>query len=217
MFTNVTANTNIIFYFMIASGIIGILAKIINHLTLSRMVKAAGNISKSTHKLMKLVCTKYEHACLIRGTVANVAAFIEPHIYEYRGFFLRIHTWRQLEIQSIWFSGIWAALGAYGHFMAHGFCEGMYQYIAAGVAQMLFLFVFTQLSDEPYKIKMVKTYMLDYLENACAPRYNKVRQSEDDNAARQIIRHTMIETSEQEDLPIIKEDAIRQILLEYLA
>lgn len=255
MFKNVAADTNIIFYLMIAVGVIGVLAKIVNQLTLRRMVKAAGNMQKSTHKLMKLVRAKYEHACMIHDAVDNVGAFVEKYIYEYRGFLLRVHTWRQIEAQAIWFSGILAILGAGGHYLAHGFCEGMFQYLAAGAAEMIALFVIRQLSDEPYKISAAKNYMVDYLENVCAHRYKKVKQTEKENidvispesvgatrtasqreeqelsiniegeprrvekgeAARQVIRRTVKEKMEEDEQPALKEEAIRQILEEFLA
>lgn len=255
MFKNVAADTNIVLYMMIAVGIIGVAAKLVNHLTLRRMVKSAANMSKSTHKLMKLVRSKYEHACMIHDTVENVGAFVERYIYEYRGFIFRVHTWRQLETQTILFSGILAAIGAAGHYMSHGFCEGMFQYIAAGAAEMVVLFVLRQLSDEPYKINAAKNYMVDYLENVCAHRYKKVKQTEKENidvispesvgvsraaaqreekelsiniegeprkvekgdAARQSIRRTVKEKMDEDEQPALKEEAIRQILEEFLA
>lgn len=256
MFKNVAADTNVIFYLMIAVGVIGVLAKLVNQVTLRRLVKASGNMSKSTHKLMKLVRAKYEHACMIHDKVDNVGVFVEKYIYEYRGFLFKVHTWRQLEIQSIWFSGILAALGAAGHYLAHGLCEAMYQYIAVGAAEMVALFVISQLSDESYKVKAAKNYMVDYLENVCAHRYKKVKQTEKENidvispetagasrasvqreepalsiniegeprrvekgdAARQVIRRTVKEKMEEDDeQPALKEEAIRQILEEFLA
>ncbi len=178
MFKEVVTDTNIVIYFMIVVGVIGVLAKVVNQFTLRRMVRAAGNMSKSTHKLIKLVRAKYEHACMLHDKVENIDAFVEKYIYEYRGFLLRIHTWRQLEIQTVWFAGILAALGAVSHYMAHGLCEQVYQYIGAGAAEMVLLFVISQLSDEQYKIEAVKNYMVDYLENACARKHRKVRQVE---------------------------------------
>ncbi|HAX51303.1 hypothetical protein [Muricomes intestini] len=181
MLKTLVADTNAIFYLMIVVGVIGVLGKIVNQITLRRMITAAGNMSKSTHKLMKLVRAKYEHACMIHDTVDNVEAFVEKYIYEYRGFLLRIHTWKQLEIQSIWFSGALAAFGGLGSYIVSGFSERMYQYIGAGAAEMIALFVISQLSDEGYKIKAAKNYMVDYLENVCAHRYKKAKQTERDN------------------------------------
>lgn len=164
MWKEAVAETGIIFYLMLGVGIVGILAKVMNYVTLRKLVNAAGSMSKSTHKLMKLVRAKYEHACMVHDRVENVNAFVEKYIYEYRGFFLKIHTWRQIQIQSIWFAGILAAIGAVGHFMAHGFCEQVYQYGALGAAEMVALFVISQLSDESYKIEAAENYMVDYLE-----------------------------------------------------
>lgn len=178
MLRELAANTNVIIYLMVALGVLGVLAKIVNQLTLRRLVKAAGNMSKSTHKLIKLVRAKYEHACMIHDSVENIDAFVEKYIYEYRGFLFRIHTWRQIEILCVWFAGILAALGASAHYLSYGFTESVYQYISAGIAEMVLLSVINRLSDEPYKINAVKMYMVDYLENICAFRLKRQRQTE---------------------------------------
>lgn len=121
---------------------------------------------------------------------------------------------------------------------------------------MVALFVISQLSDESYKVKAAKNYMVDYLENVCAHRYKKVKQTEKENidvispetagasraaaqreepalsiniegeprrdrkgeAARQVTRRTVKEKMEEDDeQPALKEEAIRQILEEFLA
>ncbi|HIX48818.1 MAG TPA: hypothetical protein H9981_07405 [Candidatus Mediterraneibacter caccavium] len=168
----------VIAYLMAGIGVLGILAKIINQLTLYRLVRAAGNMPKSTHRLIKLVRAKYEHACMIHDSVENIDAFVEKYIYEYRGFLFRIHTWRQIEILTVWFAGILAALGASVNYLSLGLTETVYQYIAAGIAEMVLLSVIMRLSDEPYKINAVRMYMVDYLENICAVRLRKQTQRE---------------------------------------
>lgn len=175
---NLAADTNTIVYLMTAVGILGVLAKIINQLTLHRLVKAAGNMPKSMHRLIKLVRAKYEHACMIHDSVENIDAFVEKYIYEYRGFLFRIHTWRQVELLSVWFAGILAALGAALNYLSTGLSESVYQYIAGGLAEMVLLSVIIRLSDEPYKVNAVKMYMVDYLDNICAFRLRRQRTSE---------------------------------------
>ena len=96
----------------------------------------------------------------------NIDAFVEKYIYEYRGFLFRIHTWRQIEILSVWFAGILAALGASVLYFYSGFSESVYQYIAAGIAEVVLLSVVMRLSDEPYKVNAVKMYMIDYLKRS---------------------------------------------------
>src|SRR5699024_8887055 len=167
MLEGLAADTSVITYLMAAVGVLGIFAKIVNHLTLHRLVRAAGNMPKSTHKLIKLVRSKYEHACMIRDSVENTDAFVEKYIFEYRGFLFRIHTWRQIEILTVWFAGILAALGASVLYFSSGFSESVYQYIAAGAAEVVLLSMVMRLTDEPYKIHALKMYMTDYLENIC--------------------------------------------------
>ena len=173
MLEGLAADTRVITYLMAAVGVLGIIAKIVNHFTLNRLVKAAGNMPKSTHRLIKLVRAKYEHACMIRDSVENIDAFVEKYIYEYRGFLFRIHTWRQVEILSVWFAGILAALGASVLYFYSGFSESVYQYIAAGTAEVVLLSVVMRLSDEPYKVNAVRMSMTDYLENICTFRMRK--------------------------------------------
>ena len=167
MLERLAADTGVIAYLMAAAGILGILAKIVNQITLNRLVREAGNMPKSTHRLIKLVRSKYEHACMIRDSVENTDAFVEKYIFEYRGFLFRIHTWRQIEILTVWFAGILAALGASVLYFSSGFSESVYQYITAGAAEVVLLSMVMRLTDEPYKIHALKMYMTDYLENIC--------------------------------------------------
>ena len=211
---NLATDTNAIVYLMTAVGILGVLAKIINQLTLHRLVKAAGNMPKSTHRLIKLVRAKYEHACMIHDSVENIDAFVEKYIYEYRGFLFRIHTWRQIELVSVWFAGILAALGAALNYLSSGFSESVYQYIAGGLAEMVLLSVIIRLSDEPYKVNAVKMYMVDYLDNICAFRLRRQRTSERESidviAAESSAKsafQTEVQESEQEDAPAVSKAA----------
>ena len=265
MLKQLLADTNVIYYLMAVIGVLGVAAKIVNHLTLRRLVKAAGNMPKSTHKLIKLVRAKYEHACMIHDSVENIDAFVEKYIYEYRGFLFRIHTWRQIEVLSVWFVGILAALGASAEYLSYGFTESVYQYIATGAAGVVLLSVIIRFSDEPYKINAVKMYMIDYLENICALRLKKQRQSDREeisviageapqkpvfqNVSQAVAeketkredkqlsiniegeprtpdkaeggplpqRNAVREKAEDEDKPVLREEAIRQILEEFLA
>ena len=88
---------------------------------------------------MKLVKAKYEHACMAHESVENVGVFVEKYIYEYRGFLFRIHTWRQIELLSVWFVGILAVIGAALSYMEGGLTETVYQYIAGGRRKRCFL------------------------------------------------------------------------------
>ena len=77
--------------------VIGIWSKIVVHVSLKRLVGAAGSMNKSNHPLMRLVKAKFEHACMVSDTVENVGVFVDKYLYEYRVFGLRLHTLRRLE------------------------------------------------------------------------------------------------------------------------
>ena len=62
--------------------------------------------------------------------------------------------------------------------------ERVYQFAALGAAEMVLLFVISQVSDEQYRMEAIKNYMVDYLENVCAYKYRKLRQSEREQKAR---------------------------------
>ena len=102
---------------------------------------------------------------MVHDSVENTNAFVEKYIYEYRGFLFGIHTWRQMQLLTVWFVGILAALGAFECYITYGFSDAAYQYIETGLAEMVLLFVISHLSDEQYKLNAVRMYMVDYLEN----------------------------------------------------
>ena len=60
MFYEVITGTDIMFYLMIAVGVIGGVAKFVNLFTLRRMARAAGNMSKSARQSRKCrsICGK---------------------------------------------------------------------------------------------------------------------------------------------------------------
>jgi hypothetical protein len=234
------ANTNIVFYLMVIVGVLAVFAKLVSHITLKRLVRASSNMAKSTHRLIKLVRSKYEHTCMIYDIVENVDSFLEKYIYEYRVLGLRIHTWRQLERQLIWCAGILGALGAFAAYTVSGYSEVVYQYGAGGLAELVCLLVLYQLTDEDYKIETAKVYMTDYLENVYSHRFAKSRREQKeqlDVISPDIISMTpeqkeplainiegkpkkMVHEHEKEKdnvQPALKEEAIRQILEEFLA
>ena len=74
---------HVIFVLMGILTVIGIVSKLIANVTLKQLVRAAGNMNKSTHPLMRLVRAKFEHACMISDTVENVRVFVDKYLYEY--------------------------------------------------------------------------------------------------------------------------------------
>lgn len=172
-------DTQMIFYLMGVIGGIGLLGKLVSEWTLRNLVRAAENMSKSSHRFMKLVRAKFEHACMVSDKVDNVSAFVEKFIHEYRSVGLRLHTWQQLERQSIRFVGVLGLIGAVISYSVYGMGEQAFRYAAFGGIEMVLLFLICQATDERYKAEMLHVYMVDYLQNVCAHRYQKTVQGEE--------------------------------------
>lgn len=167
-----------IFYLMGAAACAGVFGKVIAGMTLGRLVREAGNMSQSEHKLMRLVRAKFEHACMVSDKVRNVNAFVEKFICEYRVGGLRLHTWSRLAVQSIWLVGALGILGAAVSYSVRGIGEEAFRYAAFGGVGAVLLFLVCQVTDENYKIEVLRIYMVDYLQNVCIHRYEKQVQRE---------------------------------------
>lgn len=164
----------IIFYAMGVAVGIGVFSKLIAHITLKRMVRAASRMNKSSHKLMRLVRAKFEHASMVSDKVQNVEAFVKKYVYEYRIWGIRLHTFQNLEKKMIWTAVVLGAVGMAVVYYLHGFQETMLQYGAWTGAGVAILCMVHMLSDESYDLQMAENYMVDYLENVCAHRYAKL-------------------------------------------
>ena len=168
----------IIFYIVGGVAAFGIIAKLISGISLKRLVKAAGNMSKSTHPLMRLVRAKFEHACMVSDRVQNISAFVDKYLYEYKVCGLRLHSWRQLQKGLIWMSGILSVFGMSVEYYYQGMWINFYNYAMIGGITTGFLLLLYVSTDETYKMNIAKTYMVDFLENTYAHRYEKNLQKE---------------------------------------
>ncbi|XCP85421.1 hypothetical protein ABXS75_00985 [Roseburia hominis] len=166
----------VVFYFVGAAIAIGIIAKLTAGISLKRLVKAASNMSKSNHSLMRLVRAKFEHACMVSDRVQNVGAFVDKYVYEYRVLGLRLHSLKRLERAAIWLCALFAAVGAGLAYYEDGLGRNVYQYGIVGGAGVLVLFIVHNLTDEQYQIQAARMYMVDFLENTYAHRYEKNQQ-----------------------------------------
>lgn len=202
---------NVILWIM--GGIIatGILGKIITVVTLGKLVKASGEMSKSTHKLMKLVKAKFEHTIMVSEKVENIHAFVEKYIFEYRVCGLHLHTWRYLEKQSMWFCGVAGVIGAFLSYRLGGVQEEMFRYTALAGAGMVVLFLVYISTDESYQMDTIQVYMVDYLQNICAPRYQKQQALQMQRMEEMMKEPEEIKEQEEEQVQEIKATEVEEI------
>lgn len=156
----------------------GIVSKLIVSVSLKRLVKASGNMNKSTHPLMRLVRAKFEHACMISEKVENVRVFVDKYLYEYRVMGVKLHSLRRMERAASAACILLGFLGAALLYGRYGMQEEVLRVGAIGAASAVIVFVVHLSTDEQYRLEMVRNYMVDYLENVCLHRYEKVYQKE---------------------------------------
>ena len=157
---------------------LGVADKCIVSMTMKRMVEAAGSMSKSNHPLMRLVRAKFEHACMISDTVENVGVFVDKYLYEYKVCGLRLHSLRRLEKMCSGLLIVTGLAGAGITCQVYGMGDEALRMGAAGCGLGLLVWLFHLTTDENYCMEMAKNYMVDYLENVCLRKYEKMNQKE---------------------------------------
>lgn len=166
--------------YVVAGGaaVTGVVSKVISNLALKRMVYAAGNMSKSNHPLMRLVRAKFEHACMVSEKVENVGVFVDKYLYEHKTLGLRLHTWRRMEKLMAFVCLVTGLLGAFFEYFANGMNEHVIRIGAYGGILGILVYLFHLTTDENYRLNAARTYMVDYLENVCLHKYEKLHQKD---------------------------------------
>ncbi len=164
---------HVIFVLMGILTVAGIVSKCVVNVALKRLVRAAGNMGKSNHPLMRLVRAKFEHASMVSDKVENVRVFVDKYLYEYKILGIRLHGWRRLEKTSAGLCLIAGAAGAALEYSIHGMTDMVWQTGVAGGGLAAAVYLVHLMTDEKYQLEAAQNYMIDYLENVCRHRYEK--------------------------------------------
>ncbi len=210
----------IIFYVMGIGMVLGIFAKVISHLTVRKVVSEASEIQKSNHRLMRLLKSKFEHATMVSDKVQNVEAFVKKYLYEYKVLGMKLETWRSLQRKMIGFLAAMSVIGTFLSYQVYGPKEETLQCLCSCGILTIVLAMVSMATDETIKLKAAENYIVDYLENVCAYRYEKLSQS-----AKQVTEETPLEPQIEKGLEekestgerAEQEKRIRAILEEFLA
>ena len=162
----------------VAMGIlaaVGILSKCMVNVTLKRLVRASGSMSKSNHPLMRLVRAKFEHACMISDTVGNVDVFVDKYLFEYKVAGVRLHSLRRMEKAAAGACIVVGILGSVLWYSTFGMGEPVLELAGVGAVLGIFVYLFHLTTDEEYRLEAIHNYMVDYLENVCLHKYEKNR------------------------------------------
>ena len=82
-----------------------------------------------------------------------------------------------MEKAAAWCCLVFGAAGAAAAYVGEAPLETVGQYAAAGLAGSLLLFALRMVTDEGYQLEAAKNYMIEFLENTYARRYEKMSQT----------------------------------------
>ena len=214
----------IIFYVMAILMLLGVFAKVLFNLAVRKMVKAAGQIHKSNHKLMRLVKAKFEHASMVSDKVQNVEAFVDKYIYEYKICGIRLDSWRSLTKKILFFLVVIGTFTIFESYRLEGAGELLYSYLRWTLLFTTFLLASYFVGEEKKQIEAAKNYMVEYLENVCAHRYakaNEVAEEQPEEIQEEEVHAEPMDKQKEEEKKSEgereREMRIRAILEEFLA
>lgn len=168
----------VLYVLMWGAAACGIFSKFVVSVTLKRLVKASGNMGKSTHPLMRLVRAKFEHACMISEKVENVRVFVDKYLYEYKVAGVKLHSWRRMEGAASGACFLLGIAGAVIYYSMYGMQDEVLKIGAMGAGLAILVFLVHLTTDENFRLEAVRNYMVDYLENICLHRYERAYQKE---------------------------------------
>lgn len=201
--------------------------KMVSIFTTRKMVRAAGEIHNSNHRLMKLIKSKFEHANLVSDRVQNVEAFVNKFVYEYTVFGIRLHTWQVIPKRMFWCILLVGAFVCFESYKLIGMGKVTIQTIQWTSLCLVVNFLLAFLFDESTSINASKNYIVEYLSNVCAHRYAK-KMEEIEEPEEELPEEPVAEAIEEELCLVqeLEEEAykkseqekrIRAILEEFLA
>lgn len=224
----------VLFYCAGVTIFLGIIIKGIVGISLKRLVRAASNMSKSNHSLMRLVRAKFEHACMVSDKVQNVTAFVDKYLYEYKVWGISLHFLRHMEKTMIWLCGIVSLWGGAMSYYIEKDVVAAEKYGMIGGGGILFLVLLQVTLAEQTKLDAARMYMVDFLENTYAHRYEKIEKPQVEEkeevphnqvvveAKKEVHKENVenripLKPKEEPELQPVQADKIREILEEFLA
>lgn len=141
----------------------------LNH-TYKRLIRAASDMGRSDHRLMKSLRMKFDTCYQLKIGVADVEIFVEKYLQHYRFWGLRLRMWETLGNLFMLLSML-AGLGGAVAAMALGLDRNLvFVSLFTGIFGNGLILVFDCLYEIPDKRKLLRIDMLDFLENVYKPR-----------------------------------------------
>lgn len=199
--------------------------------TYGRLIRAARDMGRSEHRLMKSLRVKFETCYRLKIGVSNVNVFVEKYLRHYRVLGLHLKTWEALCNQCMLIAmmgslggGIWAIIQGLEQ-------EVIFSSLFAGILGNGVILLFDGIYGIHNKRELLRVDMMDFLENIYKPRLeNETFHSQmleeyrqeyfDDEAAKAAKVVNLVPKEEEPEVPIEftkeEEEVIRDVIREYM-
>lgn len=159
-----------IVYVVAALCLLEVVIKGIVHRTYCRLERAAGNIGKSEHRLMKALRVKFDTCYQLKIGVPNVEIFVEKYLRHYKVFGMYIHTWESFCNLCMLLAMLFSLGGGIFTLYLGLSQEVVFLSLGCGVAGNGIILLFDCLYGVNNKRELLRVDILDFLENIYKPR-----------------------------------------------
>lgn len=221
-----------IVYTVAAICLLEVLVKGMIHRTYCRLEKAAGNIGRSEHRLMKALRVKFDTCYQLKIGVPNVEVFVEKYLRHYRVFGLHIRTWESFCSLCMLLAMLLSLGGGIFTLYLGMDQEVVFLSLGCGIAGLGLILFFDCLFGVNQRRELLRIDILDFLENIYKPRlenetfhsqmmeeYQQEYFDEPGNGGKVVSLNSREDTKEPEyaiEFTKEEEEVIREVIREYM-
>lgn len=219
-----------ILYLIIGLGSICVLIKLFVSRMYRRLIRAAGQMGKSEHPLMKMLIKKFETCYQLKMGVENVEIFVDKYLNSYRAAGVHLYTWEVLGDVMFGITLLTSLLANLYIAVLYSDRRLMMEFLFAGIAVCGIIILEDICLNLRFRRRRLLVEIRDYLENVYRPRLeNQVFKREEMEAyRREYFEEERAQLDEllskkQEESPVKieftkeEEAVIEEVLKEYMA
>ena len=165
-----------IFIFLLVS----ILCQLLLSVIYRYLLKETENLSATKNKALKQCKLKFVNCYQLNGKVANIAVFVDKFLSNLRVCHISVGWLSHLAGQLLMLSVLCSGIGVFRAIIAGATLLQIIPYYLITIFSLYLYFAISGLVDLPEKKQMLKTNLMDYLENHQISRleFNKVKEEE---------------------------------------
>lgn len=157
-------------YGILATGLIGLISRLILVFSCRKLLKEAENMGNSSHETLVLMKNKYENCIRVNRGIRNTEVFVEKYLHKYQAGGTSLRRMGNITYEMILCAIILGCVGGVGAFFESMEIFYIVLYPASAVLMAMLLLFFEAFLETDGKLEQIKITIVDYLENTMTPR-----------------------------------------------